>query len=123
MARILVIDDEPEILDLIRIILEGSNYEVKTCSSGRRAWDSILEIKPDMVILDVMLPGVDGYSLQTQMLQEKRTQQIPVLILTALEPAKTLFDKSANVAGFLAKPFRSEDLLDKVRLALGVAAK
>lgn len=118
MSKILIIDDEQDILDLIRIILEGAGYEVKTCSSGRNAWDSIIQTKPDLVILDVMLPGVDGYSLQLQMSQEKTTKNTPIIILTALEPAKTLFEKSSNVVGFVTKPFRSEDLLGKVKLVL-----
>ncbi|MBI2069883.1 MAG: response regulator [Elusimicrobia bacterium] len=119
MAKILVIDDEPEMLDLIRIILEGAGHRVATCDTGRRAWEAIVETRPDLLVLDVMLPGVDGYSLQTKMAQEKATQNIPILILTALEPAKTLFEKAGNVAGFLAKPFRSEDLLSKVKATLG----
>ena len=116
--KILVIDDEPDLLELVRIILDGAGYEVKTCSSGRNAWDSIIEAKPDLVILDVMLPGLDGYSLQMQMSQDKVTQNIPVIILTALEPAKSLFEKSNNVVGFLSKPFRSEELLARVKSAL-----
>lgn len=122
MSRILVIDDEPEILELIRIILEGGGHQVQTCCTGRKAWDSIVEAKADLVVLDVMLPGVDGYSLQSQMFQDKRSQNTPVIILTALEPAKTLFDKSPNVIAFLAKPFRAEELMDKVRLALSAPA-
>ncbi|MBI4370323.1 MAG: response regulator [Elusimicrobia bacterium] len=122
MSRILVVDDEPEMLDLIRIILEGAGHDVKTCATGRRAWDTIVEVKPEILVLDVMLPGVDGYSLQAKMLQEPSTKNIPVIILTALEPAKTLFDKAANVVGFLTKPFRSEDLLAKIKLAQGTVA-
>src|SRR3989338_5626843 len=123
MARILVIDDEPEVLDLVRIILEGVDHEVLTCSTGRKAWESITETKPDLVVLDIMLPGVDGYTLQNQMAQEKSTKDIPVLILTALEPAKTLFEKAGNVISFLSKPFRTEELIEKVKLALAADIK
>lgn len=118
MARILAIDDELETLDLVRIILEGAGHEVMTCSTGRKAWESIVTIRPDLVVLDIMLPGVDGYTLQTQMSQDSSTRNIPVIILTALEPAKTLFDKSINVIGFLSKPFKSEELLSKIKVAL-----
>lgn len=118
MAKILAIDDELETLDLVRIILEGAGYDVVTCSTGRKAWDSIIEARPDAVVLDIMLPGVDGYTLQTQMAQGETTKHIPIIILSALEPAKTLFQKSPNVIGFLSKPFKSEDLLAKIKLAL-----
>lgn len=119
MAKILAIDDELETLDLVRILLEGAGYEVVTCSSGRKAWETIKMTMPDLVVLDIMLPGVDGYTLQAQMSQEESTRHIPVIMLTALEPAKTLFEKSENVAGFMTKPFKSEELLGKVKLALG----
>lgn len=119
MPRILIIDDEPEILDLVRMILEGEGHEICCCPSGRQAWDSITTQNPDLVILDIMLPGVDGYSLQLQMAQEESTRQVPVLILTALEPARTLFVNAPNVVGFISKPFRSENLMVKVREILG----
>ena len=90
MAKILVIDDEPEMLDLIRIILEGVGHKVQTCNTGRKAWDSVVEAKPDLVVLDVMLPGVDGYSLQTQMAQEPATKSIPIIILVCYVPEKSL---------------------------------
>ncbi|MFC1522145.1 PleD family two-component system response regulator [Elusimicrobiota bacterium] len=121
--RILTIDDEPEVIDLLRILLEGASYEVYAHASGKNAWEKINELQPDLVILDIMLPGIDGYTIQTQMVQRKETRDIPVIILTALEPARTLFEKATNVKAFVSKPFKSEDLLDSVKLALRSDAK
>jgi DNA-binding response OmpR family regulator len=118
MARILIIDDEPEILTLFQLLLEDAGYEVHTCQSGRLAWDAIVKSRPDMVILDVMLPGVDGHSIQMRMAQESETKAIPVLIMTALGPTQTLFAGAPNVVGFLLKPFRAEDILSIVKSSL-----
>ena len=117
--RILVIDDEPEMLNLVRFTLERAGYEVSTCDNGRQAWDMIVKTSPDLLILDVMLPGIDGYSLQIKISQDESTKGIPIIVLTALEPSKTLFQKFSQVAGFMTKPFKTEALLDNVQKAIG----
>mgnify|MGYP001608776488 CR=1 FL=1 len=65
-----------------------------------------------------MLPGIDGYSLQIQIAQDAATKDIPIIVLTALEPSKTLFQKFPQVVGFMTKPFRTEELLETVQSAL-----
>ena len=120
--RILIIDDEPEMLNLVRFTLERAGYEVSTCDNGRQAWDTIIKTNPDLLILDVMLPGIDGYSLQIKISQDDLTKGIPIIVLTALEPSKTLFQKFSQVAGFMTKPFKTEALLDNVQKAIGKAA-
>ena len=117
MKKILIIDDEPEILDLVRLALEKATYQVITCDTGRRAWDVIQQEKPDLIVLDVMLPGIDGYSLQIKMSQESSTRDIPIIVLTALEPSRTLFKKFSQVVAFMTKPFKTEELLENVRTA------
>jgi DNA-binding response OmpR family regulator len=116
--KVMVIDDEPEMLNLVKFTLERGGFEVATCDNGRQAWDAILGFKPDLLILDVMLPGIDGYSLQIKLAQETATKDMPIIVLTALEPAKTLFQKFPQVVGFMTKPLKSEELLENVQTAL-----
>jgi DNA-binding response OmpR family regulator len=116
--KILVIDDEPEMLNLIKFSLEQGGFEVHTCDNGRTAWDEISRVKPDVLILDVMLPGIDGYSLQLKMSQDAATKNLPIVVLTALEPSKTLFQRFPQVVGFMTKPFKPEELLQTVRTAV-----
>jgi DNA-binding response OmpR family regulator len=116
--RIMAIDDEPEMLSLVKFTLERAGYEVGTCDNGRQAWDAIIQFKPELLILDVMLPGIDGYSLQVKLAQEAATKDMPIIVLTSLEPAKTLFQKFPQVAGFMTKPFKPEELLENVQMAL-----
>ena len=119
--KVLVIDDEPEMLNLVRYTLERAGYEVSTCDNGRQAWDMLLKTKPDLLVLDVMLPGIDGYSLQIKISQDEQTKGIPIIVLTALEPSKTLFQKFSQVAGFMTKPFKTDALLETVEKAIGKA--
>ncbi|MDD5656253.1 MAG: response regulator [Elusimicrobia bacterium] len=116
--KVMVIDDEPEMLNLVKFTLERGGFEVGTCDNGRQAWDAIIGFKPDLLILDVMLPGIDGYSLQIKLAQEAQTKDMPIIVLTALEPAKTLFQKFPQVVGFMTKPFKTEELLENVQAAL-----
>jgi len=116
--KVLVIDDEPEMLNLVKFTLERGGFEVSTCDNGRQAWDAITSFKPDLLVLDVMLPGIDGYSLQIKISQEAATKEMPIIVLTALEPSKTLFQKFPQVVGFMTKPFKTEELLEAVQSAL-----
>ncbi len=116
--KVLVIDDEPEMLNLVKFTLEKGGFEVSTCDNGRHAWDEIMRIRPDLLILDVMLPGIDGYSLQLKISQDPQTKDMPIVVVTALEPSKTLFQKFPQVAGFMTKPFKTEELLQTVTTAV-----
>jgi len=115
--KVLAIDDEPEMLSLVKYTLEQGGFEVHTCDNGRTAWDEIARVKPDVLILDVMLPGIDGYSLQLKISQDPALKDLPIIILTALEPSKTLFQKFPQVAGFMTKPFKTDELLATVQRA------
>ena len=117
--KVLVIDDEPETLSLVKYALEQSGFEVHGCDNGRTAWDEIARIGPDVVVMDVMLPGVDGYALQLRLSQDPATKNIPIVVLTALEPSKTIFQQFSQVAGFVAKPFKVDDLVRTVQAAAG----
>lgn len=117
--KVLVIDDEPEMLNLVRYTLEQGGYEVATCDNGRQAWDSIIKSNPDLLVLDVMLPGIDGYSLQIKISQDAATKNLPIVVLTALEPSRTLFQKFPQVAGFMTKPFKTDALLEIVEKTIG----
>lgn len=116
--KVLVIDDEPEMLNLVKFTLEKGGFEVSTCDNGRHAWDEIMRVRPDLLVLDVMLPGIDGYSLQLKIAQDPQTKDMPIVVVTALEPSKTLFQKFPQVVGFMTKPFKTEDLLQTVQTAV-----
>lgn len=121
--KVLVIDDEPEMLNLVKFTLEHAGFEVSTCDNGRSAWDTISQVKPDLLILDVMLPGIDGYSLQLKISKDDSTKNMPIIVLTALEPSKTLFQKFSQVVSFMTKPFKTEELLEAAQSAVANSSK
>ncbi len=121
--KVLVVDDEPEMVNLIRYTLEQGGYEVFSCDNGRAAMEEIGRVSPDLLVLDVMLPGVDGYSLQNAIAQDEKAKKIPVVVLTALEPSRALFQKFPQVACFMTKPFKPEDLLEAANSATGHSAR
>jgi two-component system alkaline phosphatase synthesis response regulator PhoP len=116
--KILIIEDEIEMVDLIKYALSPGNFDVVDYGSGFHAWDEILKVKPDLVILDVMLPGVDGYSLQLKLSENAKTKAMPTIILTAIESSKSLFEKFPQIASFISKPFKAEQLLNAAQEAL-----
>ncbi len=118
MAKILAVDDDPEISSLVQYTLESLGHEVKVCDNGRDVMDTLKSFKPALLILDVMLPGVDGYSLTNQITEDADTQNIPIIVLSALEPSRTMFQRFTQVSAFMTKPFNTDDFMEAVKTAL-----
>lgn len=118
MPKILIIEDQPLIVELIEMVLKPRGYEVFHTGDGRKALDLIHEIRPDLILLDVMLPGMDGYSIQSKLLEDEDSKHIPIVIVTSKTQVEEVFQTSANVFGFVAKPFSVSDLIQKIEAAL-----
>jgi len=118
MAKILVVDDDPEISSLVQYTLESMGHNVKVCENGRDVIDSIKEFKPDLMVMDVMLPGIDGYSLTTKISEDPDMMKIPIIVLSALEPSRSMFSKFSQVSAFLTKPVNTDDFLEAIKNAI-----
>lgn len=117
-GKILVADDDNEIIELLKCVLESSGYSVVSVMHGGKLPDLVKQEKPDLIILDVLLPGLDGYSLQLQLSQDEETNSVPVIVLTALPASRSLFEKFQQVKCFMSKPFETEKLLSEVKKVL-----
>src|SRR3989339_1241300 len=95
--KVLIVDDEPELLNLMKYTLEGGGYEISTCDTGRQVLAALQKNKPDMIVMDVMLPGIDGHSLVNKISQDENLRNIPIIVLSALEATKALFQKFQQV--------------------------
>jgi CheY-like chemotaxis protein len=111
---ILVIDDDSAILEVLKIILEDNDYMVKTLSDGSKIQEALSERKPDMILLDIWLSGMDGQEIATKLKQEESTKKIPIVMISANNEGKKI-SKKAKIEGFIAKPFEIEDILDIVK--------
>ena len=116
--KILVIEDDPSVAELIRYALETAGYEVIPCVEGNMAWEAVETTNPALIILDMMLPGVDGYTLVTKMAQDDKKKSIPIIVTTALAPSRNMFEKFQQVIAFMPKPFDMPELLKKMQSAL-----
>jgi CheY-like chemotaxis protein len=120
-ARILVVDDERQNRQLLEVILEGEGYHVLTAASGREALEKIAGELPDLVLLDVMMPGMDGYQVASLIKADAATKSIPVILLTALDDRSSRsHGLSAGAEDFLTKPIDRAELCLRVRKLLRV---
>ena len=119
MNKVFVIDDDIAILELIKINLELSGYNVQTSSDPIKGFQMIKQENPDLIILDVMMPEVDGYSLALKIRQQDATKKIPIIMLTALgELDDKLKGFNSGVDDYLTKPFEIEELKARVLAVL-----
>ena len=122
--KILVVDDDPNIVKLVKTRLEAHNYEVIGAEDGEECMQKVLSDKPDLIILDILMPKADGYDVLIGMKEIKalsgKIPVIPVIVLTALSDprVKGMIEKE-EIRDYIVKPFNAEDLLAKVKTALG----
>jgi len=117
--RVLVAEDEPNIVESLIFLLERAGFAVDVASDGRAALTAAIDNTPDVLVLDVMLPEIDGYEVLRQLRADKRSQNLPVLMLTAKgqrEDRETALKSGADV--FMTKPFSNAEIVATVvRLA------
>src|SRR5512147_566754 len=116
MAKILVIDDEPSIVNLITAYLKPEGYEIHTAMDGPSGLKAVRAFKPDLVVLDVMLPGMDGLELLSRL---RRESQVYVILLTArTEETDKIVGLSVGADDYVTKPFSPRELVARVKAAL-----
>jgi DNA-binding response OmpR family regulator len=117
--RVLIADDEPAIRDVLALLLETEGFETQAVANGREACIAARAVRPDLLLLDVMMPEQDGLSALRELKADPATNGIPVLMISALSTSRDLLAaEEAGAAGYLAKPFRSDDLLDRIHAVL-----
>jgi CheY-like chemotaxis protein len=110
MAKILVADDDSDIRDVVRYALSRAGYEILEAADGPATLETLRRGTVDLLVLDVMLPGMDGYTLQLELSQNPRTRELPVIVLTAVDSTRSLFAKFPQVRHFVTKPFDPSEL-------------
>lgn len=119
-VRILVVDDERDNRELLAIVLRWDGFEVITAEGGEEALAIIAQQPPDLVLLDVMMPGMTGYQVVTRIRDGDATRHIPIIMVSAAaNPNARALALSAGANDFLAKPVTRDELLSCVRTVLG----
>lgn len=118
MGKIIVIDDEKETVELLRILLEKDSHQVFAAGGGEEALALLKRQIPDLIMLDVTMPQMDGYTFMAHLQAEDATRDIPVMVLTGREGMKDTFQMFTNVVDFVSKPFDIKELRVRVQAAL-----
>jgi DNA-binding response OmpR family regulator len=117
---VLVADDDPDIRSLVALRLERSGYEVVAAGDGEQALAAALERVPDLALLDVMMPKLDGYEVTERLRQQEATRHLPVILLTArVQESDIARGVEAGADDYVKKPFSTSELRDRVQAVLG----
>jgi DNA-binding response OmpR family regulator len=115
--KILIVDDESTVTETLQVVLELRGYKTFTTDNGRTALDLLYQHKPDLLVLDLMLPEVDGLELLRRMREDKHVANTPVIIITVVTRGSDLADgfwqNAVQTEGFVTKPFDPFKLADK----------
>jgi DNA-binding response OmpR family regulator len=117
---IMVVDDNPDLVDILRITLESKGFNVRCAYSGKDLFAGLEELKPDLIILDIMMPEMDGLKVLTRLRENSDTASIPVILLTALvQYEEVLRGYKMGADYYITKPFTNTQMLEGINLMLG----
>jgi DNA-binding response OmpR family regulator len=121
MARkILVVDDETELLKALTIRLKTSGYEVITAQDGQEGLEKAKSLNPDLIVLDILMPKMDGYEVCRLLKFDEKYKSIPIIMLTAkAQDIDKVMGKKVGADDYITKPFETQDLIDKIKKHLG----
>lgn len=119
MAKVLVVDDEPNIVLSIEFLMEQAGFEVVTAEDGEQALARVDDTQPDLLLLDISLPGISGFDVLERLRSQEATAQLPIIMLTAhgrdVEREKGM---ALGADDYITKPFSTQSLVEKVKALL-----
>ncbi len=118
--KILIAEDEEDIVFVLKTALEEKNYEAIQAYDGKETLKKVTEEKPDLILLDIMMPGMDGYAVNQKLKQNPATKNIPVIVITGKPHIREMLGdlKKAGIFAYFEKPFMIDDLFKKIENAL-----
>lgn len=116
--KILVADDDERIVQMLKVRLEGAGYQVVGVSDGKEAMEMSRREKPDLIVLDILMPNMDGYSFVRNMKSDEALSKIPVIIFSALGNMKSMLEME-GIKDFLTKPLEEDKFFDAIKKYVG----
>jgi DNA-binding response OmpR family regulator len=122
--KIMVIEDEENVRLVVSLSLKKEGYEVESVATGEEALEKVVDFAPDLIILDIMMPGMDGWEVLGLLKSNELTEKIPVCILTAKgEVRDVMYATQKGAADYITKPFTRKELVDRVGILLGTGGE
>lgn len=120
MTQVLCIEDEPEMIELLRLLLRRRGLEVVGARGGKEGLAVVEQTPPDLILLDIMMPEMDGWEVYSRLKQNAKSQHIPVIVVTARiqTPEKVAALRETGVDDYITKPFEPAQLLQTIERAL-----
>jgi twitching motility two-component system response regulator PilH len=119
MAKILVVDDSPTEVHVLSKILEKNGYSVITASDGTEGVEKAIAENPDLILMDVVMPGLNGFQATRKISRNESTKDIPVVVVTTKDQETDKeWAKRQGAVGYLVKPVKEKDLIDEIKLNL-----
>ena len=120
MKKILIVDDEADIIEILKFVLEAQGYECITASDGEEGLRLARECNPDLIILDVMMPKINGYKISRLLKYDRKYKDIPILMVTARSQEEDkLIGEETGADEYITKPFQVDFVVEKVKSYLG----
>ena len=120
MKKILIVDDEADILEILKFVLESQGYECITASDGEEGLNLAREVKLDLIILDVMMPKINGYKISRLLKYDNKYKNIPILMITARSQEEDkIIGEETGADEYITKPFNVDFVVEKVKSYLG----
>lgn len=117
--KILIIDDEPELSRAVAVRLKASGFEVEISCDGPNGINKTKEIKPDLILLDIIMPKMDGYEVCKKLMADSELKDIPIVVFSASQERELETKcRELGITNFIVKPFETNDLLDMVNEVL-----
>ncbi|MGH8617808.1 MAG: response regulator transcription factor [Burkholderiales bacterium] len=122
--RVLVVEDDPSIVQSLEFLLRAEGYDTRTAMRGDEALETVAHFKPDLLVLDVMLPAIDGFEVCLRLRSDPATRPIRVLMLTARgRDSEIARGRAAGADDYLTKPFATRELVERVRALMDARAR
>jgi CheY-like chemotaxis protein len=118
--KCLIVDDNPETVDIVSTILNKAGYDVLAAYDGEKGLSAAQTALPDLILLDIMMPVMDGYTMNQRLKEDPKTRDIPVIVMTARSGMEPMFQgaKGSPIQGYLVKPFSRHELLERMEAVL-----
>jgi len=119
--KILLVDDDPDFVEAVKVIVENGGYDVKVAYDGKEGLEAVEEEKPDLIVLDVMMPVMNGHETCAQLKADKATEDIPIILLTAVADRVTTSTYThrdmleSEAEDYMPKPVEPAELLERIK--------